>query len=408
MTMSNRFARLAADRRGVALPVALFGLVAVSLLVTTALLTSSTEYAISAAHRTAAGSLYNADAALEQYVFDRAQLGGVYMQATQNGVAAGPDGRNYSMQVSRLSWTNVDAPPAGTVQATELFSIVAQPQDGRGRGVGAFLRLLRSAARLSTNINAGATSGGDIKITGSSFISDGRSGVNYCNTTDNQSDYAVQVTQGSTIDSKAKNLEGATNVTDYNKSELASRVLGPGVTLRSLADQAQIKFGPRWNKPDFGGRPSSASGTATDYDWGCPAALGISCPNTAASLRHVVVGIDAHGGSVSINGDYGQGMIIILNGSMSIQGNFVFKGIILVEKDMDIRGGSGGQDSKIEGAVVSFGQSSTIEDNLSGNATIKYNFCAIQDAERAMNQNALQTAPQGRVGSTFAWYELIR
>ncbi|WP_420126922.1 hypothetical protein [Longimicrobium sp.] len=404
--MTPRILRFAADRRGVALPVALFGLVAVSLLVTTALLTSSTEYAISAAHRTAAGSLYNADAALEQYIFTRAQAGGAFMQATQNGAAAGPDGKNYLLQVARLSWTEDTAPPPGQVAATELFSIVATPQDGRGRGVGAFLRLRRLAARLDTNINAGATSGGDIEITGSSFISDGRSGVNYCGTSDNQADYAVQVTAGSKIDAKDKNLEGVTNVTTYQKSELANNVLGPGVTLRALADQATIQFGPRWNKPAFSGRPS---GDATDenYNWGCPAVLGVSCPNTS-SQRHVVVAIDANGGEVKINGDYGQGMIVIINGSMSIQGNFVYKGIILVEKDMNIRGGSGGQESKIEGAVVSFGQNSMIEDNLSGNATIKYNFCAIEDAERAMNQNALQNAPQSRLGGTFAWYELIR
>ena len=401
------------DRHGVALPVALFGLVAVSLLVTTALLTSSTEYAISAAHRTAAGSLYNADAALEQYVFDRARVGGAFMAATQNGVAVGPDGKNYLIEVARLAWSGTNAggppPPANRVAATELYSIVATPQDGRGRGVGAFLRLQRLAARLDTNINAGATSGGNLTITGSSLISDGRSGVNYCNAADNQADYAAQVTKGSTIDARAKNLEGVTNVTNYEKSQRADSVLGPGVLLRDLADNGQIKFGPRWTKPAFGGRPSAdVDEVNEEYDWGCPAELGISCPDAASRTRHVVVGIDANGGTVIINGDYGQGMIVILNGSMRIQGNFVFKGIILVEGDMDIRGGSGGQDSKIEGAVVAFGQNSNVEDNLSGNATIKYNFCAITDAENAMNQNALQSAPQSRVGRTFAWYELIR
>ncbi|HYR10499.1 MAG TPA: hypothetical protein VEQ60_22175 [Longimicrobium sp.] len=410
--MSNRFARLAADRRGVALPVALFGLVAVSLLVTTALLTSSTEYAISAAHRTAAGSLYSADAALEQYIFTRAQLGGAYLQATAAnapGVAEGPDGKNYSIQVARLSWANVAPPAPNQVAAQELYSLVATPADGRGRGVGAFLRLLRTAARLDTNINAGATSGGNLTITGSSLISDGRSGVNYCGTADNQSDYAAQVTKGSTIDSKEKNLEGVTNVTTYDKSKLADNVLGPGVTLRQLADNAQIKFGPRWTKPAFSGKPAAdADALNEEYDWGCPAELGITCPTTASRSRHVVVGIDANGGEVLINGDYGQGLIVILNGSLSIQGNFVFKGIILVERDLNIRGGSGGEESKIEGAVVSFGENSTIADNMSGNATIKYNFCAIEDAERAMNQNALMSAPQARVGSTFAWYELIR
>lgn len=413
--MSNRLARLAADRRGVALPVALFGLVAVSLLVTTALLTSSTEYAISAAHRTAAGSLYTADAALEQYIFTRAQAGGAFMRATTNGVAQGPGGKRYTIQVARLSWTSVaTATPATTVGAQELFSVVAQPEDGRGRGVGAFLRLLRTANRLNTNINAGATSGGDLKVSGNATISDGRSGVNYCNAARDSavSDFAVQVTRGSEIDlgnNAANNLEGVADTADFRKDSLAHHVLGPGVTLLSLADMAQIKFGERWDLPEYATTVISAASADTMYNWGCPQQLlvGVTCPDNSAE-RFRVVAIDADGGTVKINGRYGQGMIIVLNGSLEIQGNFTYKGIILVEKDMFIRGGAAGQESKIEGGVIAFGSSSAVEDNITGTATIKYNICAINEAEEALNNGALANAPQARTGTTFAWYELIR
>jgi hypothetical protein len=413
--MSNRFARVAADRRGVALPVALFGLVAVSLLVTTALLTSSTEYAISAAHRSAAGSLYNADAALEQYIFNRTQLGGAFMRATINDVARGPDGRDYQIQVARLSWTNITPPDPTQVGAQELFSLVAQPLDGRGRGVGAFLRLQRLANRLNTNINAGATSGGNLKVSGNATISDGRSGVNYCNAAADSaiSDHAVQVTRGSKIDlgnNAQNNLEGSADTADFAKDSLAHHVLGPDVTLRKLADMAQIKFGERWNLPDYTTTViNGEAATDTMYNWGCPQQLltGFTCPGNSAS-RIRVVAIDADGGTVKINGRYGQGMIIVLNGSLEIQGNFTYKGIILVEKDMFIRGGAAGQESKIEGGVIAFGSSSAVEDNITGTATIKFNICAINEAEDALNQGALQNAPQGRIGSTFAWYELIR
>lgn len=415
MSMCTRFSRLAGDRRGVALPVALFGLVAISLLVTTALLTSSTEYAISAAHRTASGSLYNADAALEQYLFDRAQVGGRFLQPTQAGVALGPDGRNYNIQVSRLSWRTGVAPlQAGNVAALEVYSVVAQPQDGRGRGVGAFVKLRREAAPLNTNINAGATSGGDLKVSGNATISDGRSGVNYCNAQDSTSDYAVQVTKGAKIElgnNAERNLEGATDTASFGKDSLAHYLLGPQITLRRLADIAQIQFGDRWNKPDFETRVIESTNVGADslYNWGCPQPLlaGFACPGTSAS-QHVVVAIDAGGGTVKINGRHGQGMLIVLNGSLEIQGNFTYKGIILVEKDMFIRGGAAGQESKIEGAVVAFGSSSTVEDNISGTATIKYNTCAIDDAENALNNGALNNAGQQRENSTFAWYELIR
>lgn len=414
MRMFNRIARPAAGRDGVALPVALFGLVAVSLLVTTALLTSSTEYAISAAHRSATGALYAADAAMEQYIFTRAQAGGIFLQATQNGVAQGPDGRNYTIDVARLSWTNFN-PPGNPNQlgAQELYSVVALPQDGRGRGVGAFINLQRLVDRLNTNINAGATSGGNLKVSGNATISDGRSGKNYCNAADSTSDYAVQVTRGSKIDlgnNAANNLEGAADTADFSKDSMAHYILGPNITLRKLADQAQIKFGARWNLPEYQTTViNGEAATDTMYNWGCPQQLltGFTCPGSSAS-RFRVVAIDAGNGTVKINGRYGQGMIIVLNGSLEIQGNFTFKGIILVEKDMFIRGGSAGQESKIEGGVIAFGSSSTVEDNITGTATIKYNTCAIDEAEAALNQSALQNAAQNRSGGTFAWYELIR
>lgn len=412
--MCTRFPRPAADRRGVALPVALFGLVAVSLLVTTALLTSSTEYAISAAHRTAAGSLYNADAALEQYIFTRAQVGGQFLQATQNGVSQGPDGQRYQIQVARLAWSpNAVPKDAGNLAAEELFSVVALPQNGRGRGVGAFVTVQREVTPLNTNINAGATSGGNLKVSGNATISDGRSGTNYCNAQDSTSDYAVQVTRGSKIDlgnNAADNLEGAADTADFSKDSLAHNVLGPKVTLLKLADAATIQFGPRWNKPEFQTTLINSDATTDSlYNWGCPQVLlsGFTCPGNSAS-KHVVVAIDAKGGTVKINGRYGQGMIIVLNGSLEIQGNFTYKGIILVEKDMFIRGGSAGQESKIEGGVIAFGSSSTVEDNITGTATIKYNICAIDDAEAALNQGALMNAAQVLDGRTFAWYELIR
>lgn len=420
--MSHTLTTRLRDRSGAALPVALFGLVAVTLLVTTALLTSNTEFAISSAHRGAAASLYSSDAALEQYVADRSASAvptiPAWMVPTNVPGAVttvtGPDNRVYGVQVTRMLQT---VRPAATrtdptAIADEVFSLVVSPQNGRGRAVGAFLRVMRNGPRLNTNINAGATSGGNLKVSGNATISDGRSGVNYCNTPDNQSDFAVQVTQGSRIDlgnNAGGNLEGATNVTDYGKNQLEERLLGPGLTLEKLAQSARLKFGPRFGTESFNSTRMNATQSDTMYDWGCPQVLlpGFTCPAGSAT-RDVVVAIDAGGGEVRINGDYGQGMIIILNGSLSIQGNFVYKGIILVEKDMNIRGGNGGNEAKIEGAVVAFGESSTVEDNVTGTATIKYNFCAIQDAENALNNTAARNGNQLRNGGTYGWYELIR
>lgn len=401
----------ARDRRGAALPVALMGLVAITLLVTAALFTSSTEYAISRAHRFAASSLFNADGAMEQYVAQRiATNRKAWLVPAAGDAVAGPDGQNYTVQVDKLSDTRDTISAAMT--RDEVFSLLVQPANGRGRGVGAFIRTRRAANRLDTNISAGATSGGDLRVSGNATISDGRSGTNYCNAADNQSDYAVQVTAGAEIDlgnNAAKNLEGAADTADYTKEFLEQNVLGTGMTVRQLAAAAEIQFGRMYGKNDFSTQPINADvGTDSVYNWGCPASLGVTCPNPASAQRHVVVAIDANGGTIKINGRYGQGMIIVINGSLEIQGNFTYKGIILVERDLFIRGGSAGNESKIEGAVISFGASSTVEDNITGTATIKYNICAINEAESALNRSALDNAVQKRKGSTFSWYELIR
>jgi hypothetical protein len=408
-------------RRGAALPVALIGLVAVSLLVTTVLLTGSTEFAISSAHRNASSALFGADAAMEQFVANRAQAGPannwlVATTAENPGSLVGPDGRSYLVHVARLSYADNAGAGAVNLRADEVFSLISAPADGRGRTVGAFLRIAREATGVTTNLNAGATSGGDVRITGNATISDGRSGTNYCGEADNEADYAVQVSSGSTITTQGSGeLEGAGDTASYHKSEM-EEVLLNGMTLQQLADQSEIQFGSRWDQVDYARNLIvSTAGTDPRYNWGCPAELGASCPTgvlpDSSTNRFVSVAIDAStlpGRTVSITGRYGQGMLVVLNGSLEIQGNFIFKGIILVQEDVFVRGGSAGQESKIEGGIVSFGASSTIEDNYTGTATIKFNRCAIHDAQRAMNRGALRNAPQTRPAQTFAWYELIR
>jgi hypothetical protein len=417
--MHKHLAGLGRGRRGIALPIALIGLIGVSLVVTTVMITSSTEFAISSAHRTAAASLFSADAALEQYVADRAAVGGEFLKATSvanpAAVVEGPDGTDYSITVARLSWTPAASADPKKLAADEVFSLVAEPVGGRGRGVGAFLALQRLSHKVDLNLNAGATSGGNLNVTGNATISDGRTGTNYCANSDNQADYAVQVTAGSRIDvghgqNASDRLEGAGDTLGYTKDKMEDSLMG-GVRLHELAQQANIKFGTGayWSEPAFQTTViNSDATTPIKYNWGCPSVLGVTCPSAASRERHVSVAIDAQGGTVRINGRYGQGLLIVINGSLEIQGNFTFKGIILVENDVIVRGGSAGQESKIEGGIVSFGANSTVDDNITGTATIKYNLCAITDAENAMNQNSLLNAAQHRTRSTYSWYELIR
>ncbi|HET7231774.1 MAG TPA: hypothetical protein VFJ16_17310 [Longimicrobium sp.] len=412
--------------KGIALPLALLGLVAVTLLVTTVLLTSGTEFAVSASQKDADRSLYNANGALESFVAQHAQLTAApnarFVEGTDS-VTFG--GLKYTVSLVRLS--RVSTETATRTDATDTWSLTAVPRT-RGRGVGSMIRVTRGLPKLTLNVSAGATSGGNFSVGGSSTVSNGRSGQVGCASGDTVKS-SVQVTAGSRIDvNGSPTLEGKGDTSTVTKAQLMNSVLGTNITLDTLAKYADIRFGARlggaaeWPNSQSKGPNQTWSLTSADsvFNWGCPkldVANTVTCDPDMAK-RFVVVAIDATNmkdqaglpNPVTINGDYGQGMLIILNGSLNVQGNFIFRGIILVDQDLSISGGSGGNKfaGKIEGTVVAFGTQSSVEDNVNGNATIRYNKCSIVDAQNALNDGRLDDMPQVLANSTFAWYELVR
>jgi hypothetical protein len=405
------------NRRGIALPFALIGLVAISILVTTVLLTSSSEFAISNAHRDAARSLYQAESAMEGFLaasFDPVTSG---WALAPGAAVVNADGQSYAVEASRLTWEQTNQP--NLMRADETFSLVSSPVSGRGRSLVSFIQTVRTFVPANINVTAGTTSGGNLNMTGNATISSGEGGTAYCQEAED-AEHAIMVTAGSTVNvgGSAEVIGGIDN-TSVEKDDLADFIL-QGKTIEEMAEYAEIKFGVnRWGADNPNWNTQRVEGTNTDLrlNWGCPAAI-MDCPEGALVDRHVVVAIDAgiydaegvlQGfGSVSLNGRHGQGMLIVLNGNLTIQGNFVYKGIILVERDMDIQGGSAGNETKIEGAVVAFGDNSTVTDNVRGTATIVFNKCAIIEAQHALNQGGLERAPQALGGRTFAWHEVIQ
>jgi hypothetical protein len=401
------------DERGVALPLALFGLVAVSILVTTALITSSTELALSNAHQAGTRGFYAADAALEQFVGERAfslpdherLVPGTYTRSQQGS-------GNFRLTVGQMAqgpMVQVD----DIVSRTETYSILAGPANGRGRSVGAMMEIMRSTGMFAVDVTAGLTVGGSVTVAGNSTVSDGRNTT--CEDPEKQAENALQVSAGSTIskDGAAATIEGKADTASYYKDEMVDLLLG-GLTLQQAADQmATIRFAAG----QFNGKPSSVSGQSpkprTDrMNWGCPAESGLSCVTTAGNGPNLeyfpIVAIDGGGGEVGINGDHGQGILIIHNGSLRITGNFTYNGIILVEKDLYVMGTGGGQGVKLEGAVLALGENTDITDNVSGNAVITYNRCVIDRAQEAASEARLDNATQIFQTSTFAWFEVAR
>ena len=393
------------DERGFAFPLALLGLIVVTVLITSALLTSSTEYAMSRAHADAAVDLYAVDGAAQQYLGMKSAAAALsppadsLHPAVKDASVAG-----YLMTVTELQNTGVMHVGSDLVQ-DQTYSLIAEPSGRPGRKVSMMVRTERTAVPFDLNVTAGLTVGGDVKVTGSSVITDGRDAAG-CDPS-LKAENAIQVTSGSTIKRQgAATIIGNADTASFAKSELTRQVLG-ALTLDRLAAMANIRFAAG----TFSGKPSSTSHGVplprTDkYNWGCPATESCaSVPGNFSNTQYFpIVDIDAGGGTVGITGDYGQGILVIRHGSLSITGNFVYHGIILVERDLSVKGAGG--DMKLEGAVVSFGRSSEVDDLASGNSVIRFNQCSVTDAESGANSMLMTTAPQVFRGPAFGWTEI--
>jgi hypothetical protein len=401
------------DRAGFALPLALIGLVTVSLVLTAALITSSTEVALSLAQQDGVRGLYRAEEALESYVGQRAGAEPADQRLVPGTVAFQTgQGPAFDMQVARLA-LGPAVTQGAVVSRRETYSLVARPANGRGRSVGALLNVWRQGEAFQLNVSAGLTSGGNVELSGNSTVSDGRD--SNCDSIQNRSPNALQVAAGSAVRVTGSSalVDGNADTASFHRTQMVELLLG-GMTLSEAAQRASIRLAGN----EFDGWARSHDGAIprprTDrYNWGCPTRSNDACITVAGNHAnreyHPIVAIDGDGGIVTLEGHHGQGMLIVHNGSLHIRGNFVYDGVILVENDLNVLGsGSPGDGVKIEGAVVVLGQETIVEDDSLGNAVVTYNRCAVDDAVSGFNEQALETAAQVFSTPTFAWFEVIR
>jgi hypothetical protein len=208
-------------------------------------------------------------------------------------------------------------------------------------------------------------------------------------------------TSGNSID-----LVGGTRRTTETKDEFQRRILG-GKTPLQIAQQAKIKFGPKLTSArNFPNNFRATSSVPRDsvVNWGCPKSLGESCSATTADTAYYpTIGIDAQGGQVDLQGDHGQGLLVVVNGGLKISGNFKFKGIILVEGALDVTG-----TVEVVGAVVGFNTITVSKDNtnnLGGTMDITFDPCVNRRVQQAFNDEnprfILTRPPTG-------WFEVVR
>lgn len=415
---------LLGDKQGVALPIALFGLIIVTVLITGILLTSSTEVAVSGAHQDATAQLYTVESAVEDYVS--------YIADNNTG---------YSMPTTAFNWPTTN--PRATITVSQLYyrsngagrpddytySITATPIGG-GRTISAmtmrtgaimqFSELIPLWVAKPTSISGDHTTIRDH----SPLCVDGdtaRSAIEYT------------ANSGEPKLNSDPNIFGDINETSVRPGDYVEATFG-----MSLGDfEAKAKaggdpwlyFGPTQFNPGPGGINATSSNGQVDadgnainysshrYNWGCPADMG-PCPSTDSDTSRLPwVVIDARKnngdwGTVTLNGSHGQGFVIVRYGHLNIQGGMQFKGIILVEGSVKICGNSNDGPSKIEGAVIGLGTGPNNQEAfgnqdqmICGAPEINYNSCVLEDLGKSAIDHQIWVPA---VRPVFAWNELIR
>ncbi|OLC06873.1 MAG: hypothetical protein AUH41_11705 [Gemmatimonadetes bacterium 13_1_40CM_66_11] len=85
-------------------------------------------------------------------------------------------------------------------------------------------------------------------------------------------------------------------------------------------------------------------------------------------------------GSATLNGDQGQGVLLV-DGDLNVQGSYQFFGIVIIQGDLKTAGG-GSTEAHFWGGVMAKNADLSVQ-NLSGKATLNYSSCSILAALQA-------------------------
>ena len=138
-----------------------------------------------------------------------------------------------------------------------------------------------------------------------------------------------------------------------------------GTTYAQLAARANIVLGGGNYKtfPTFAG---AVCDKANLTNWGDGMNPGTDCGGYFPII-HIT-------GSATLNGDQGQG-ILLVDGNLEIQGSYQFFGVVIIQGELKTAGG-GNTEAHFWGGVMA--KNATLDtQNLSGRATLNYSSCSL-------------------------------
>jgi len=266
----------------------------------------------------------------------------------------------------------------------ELYLIDITGQDtmslaGRIRGGGASQRvgLLARIRPLQIKTRASLTAGGSNVVAGNALI-DGHdhipNGWSDCGPLDTaragirvQDDATVSQSQPRTIDGSPPVLK------DPTVSDSTFNTFGD-VTYSDLIGRASINLAGGQNFSSTIA-PTTLNGqcdTGNQHNWGDPANPTQPCGNYFPII-HIA-------GDATINGEQGQGMLLV-DGSLNIQGGFQFFGIVIIKGSLKTSGG-GSTPAHFWGMVMAQDTVALNDttNNITGDANLLYSKCALLKA----------------------------
>jgi hypothetical protein len=437
MRSSKRwFARLR-NSEGVALPLALFGLGVVTLIVTTMLLTSTSETALSHAHRDATQSFYGAEGALQSYVA---------LEGANFAAMTGGNGGNATATVSVPGGgsANITVTSLGAAGQNAYYSVVAEPSGG-GRTVAAIITVVTTNAGVNVTAQSAVTVGNTIDVISSAFIS----GVNkrtscedgtVLSGDDTASVGAIRFTndaeapkkiEDTTIECKeGTGASACIKQEDYGQNEILQRVFGVS-SFEALTAYASKKFGDgtphTWGTEGLTVESFTIARNGSRAHRDTTHSHNLGCPVTTRPLKAdgtTADGLLKASECSTVNANYwpiteinvtsyrdvklyghAQGMIIVKGGNVEVGPDFKLKGIIVAEGKISMD-----QRAVVVGAVVGKGDAHVGNQDAKteiDKVTMQFDRCAIHMVEQALANSG---AGQGSttVGRTERWFEVFR
>jgi len=363
--------RILRDERGMALAVAIFALVVVGALVAGAFFAGTQEQRVGENQRRVFTSFGVAEAGAQERVMTwdpvlmnkRAQYPPdsvvITNQSAPNGTGS-YGGYSYKL-----------GPNLFLIDVTGRDRASAAGVIAGGGGARQRLGLITRIAPIDFGIHASLTTQGSTNLSGNAAVNGADSiptGWTSCDPP-GPSQPGIRDQGGNVTENGNGSVTGTPPVVNDPSINNSTFTTFGGATYDQVAARANVVLsgGTYKTNPHFGG-PTGCDKTDL-LNWGDGVNPASACGNYFPII-HIA-------GSATLNGDQGQG-ILLVDGDLTVQGSYQFFGIVIVQGDLKTAGG-GSTDAHFWGGVLAKNADLSIQ-SLSGKATLNYSSCSILSA----------------------------